>query len=170
MRGLEKEIKVFVAHFDILGMSSVLQRSNDDAWVLLSDLAEAIDAEELPLSKEQRESLTERFFSDTVIITTRTDDDESLNTIMRRSFELFRCAFRLNIPLRGGITHGSWIEAASSDKHDLFTGDALLRAYRIGESQQMISIAICDETRERFLRNPPFGLPSGSPVMAAVDW
>lgn len=164
MRGLEQEINLFVAHFDILGMSSLLRRSNSEAWGLLCHLADAVDTEELPLSADQRANLIERFFSDTVIIKTAGDDDDSVRSIIARSFELFRCAFRRGIPLRGGIAHGSWIEAEASDKHDLFTGDALLRAYEIGESQQMISVALCDVTRERFLRNP-FGFPSGSPVI-----
>ena len=65
--------------------------------------------------------------------------------------------------MRAGIAHGSWFEAASGKK-DLFTGDALLCAHHLGETQQLISIAICDITRERFLKNPPF-LLHGSPVV-----
>lgn len=165
MRGLEPEKKVFVAHFDMLGMSSVLRRSNDRAWVLLCDLAEASELEEFPISKALRESITERFFSDALILTSSNDNDDSLHTILARSFELFRCAFRVGIPMRGGIAHGSWIEAVPSDRQNLFTGDALLRAYEIGEAQQLISIAICDATRERFLKKPLFKFHSGLPVI-----
>lgn len=163
MRGLEAEKKVFVAHFDILGMSSILRKSNDRAWILLCDLADASEVEELPLPQESRENITERFFSDTIILCTSGDDIASLHAILVRSFELFRCAFRVGIPMRAGIAHGSWIEAASG-KQDLFTGDALLRAHHIGESQQLISIAICDVTRERFLKTP-FEFKSGFPVI-----
>lgn len=164
MRGLEDEKKVFVAHFDILGMSAVLRKSNGLAWQLLCDLANATDVEELPLSKESRDGIAERFFSDTIIMRTRGDDSESLKAIIARAFELFRCAFRGGIPLRAGIAHGSWFEAASSDRHDLFTGDALLRAYHIGEAQQLLSIAICDVARDGFLQDP-FKLRSGAPVI-----
>lgn len=136
MRGLEVEKNVFVAHFDILGMSSVLRKSNDRAWLLLCDLAEACEIEELPLSVEMRENLGEKFFSDTIILHACNDDTASLRSIVARSFEIFRSAFRVGIPLRAGIAHGAWIEAASG-KQDLFTGDALLRAYHIGETQQL---------------------------------
>lgn len=163
MRGLEVEKNVFVAHFDILGMSSVLRKSNGRAWLLLCDLAEATEREELPLSVEMRENLGEKFFSDTIILHTCNDDTASLHSIVARLFEIFRCAFCVGIPLRAGIAHGAWIEAASG-KQDLFTGDALLRAYHIGESQQLISIAICDVTRERFLKTP-FSFSSGLPVI-----
>ncbi|MBI5449817.1 MAG: hypothetical protein HY940_00515 [Gammaproteobacteria bacterium] len=164
MRGLEDEEKVFVAHFDILGMSSVLRKSNGTAWQLLCDLADATDVEELPLSKELRDGIAERFFSDTIIMRTRGDDSDSLKAIIARAFELFRCAFRFGIPLRAGIAHGSWFEASASDRHDLFTGDALLRAYYIGETQQLLSIAICDVARDGFLQNP-FTFRSGAPVI-----
>lgn len=163
MRGLEAEKKVFVAHFDILGMSSVLRKSNERAWLLLCDLADASEEEELPLTQESRESITEKFFSDTIILCSSGDDIASLHAILVRSFELFRCAFRVGIPMRAGIAHGSWIEAEAG-KQDLFTGDALLRAHHIGESQQLISIAICDVTRERFLKTP-FEFKSGLPVI-----
>ncbi|TAJ81677.1 MAG: hypothetical protein EPO42_01995 [Gallionellaceae bacterium] len=163
MRGLEVEKNVFVAHFDILGMSSVLRKSNGRAWLLLCDLAEACETEELPLSVEMRKNLGEKFFSDTIILHTCNDDTASLHSIVARSFEIFRSAFRVGIPLRAGIAHGAWIEVTSG-RHDLFAGDALLRAYHIGETQQLISIAICDVTRERFLKTP-FSFNSGLPVI-----
>jgi hypothetical protein len=46
----------------------------------------------------------------------------------------------------------------------LFTGDALLRAYEIGETQQLIGITVCNVIRQRFLKNP-FSFNSGSPVI-----
>ena len=60
MLGLEEEKKVFVAHFDILGMSSLLRRSNSDAWLVLCDFAEASDNHELPLTDESRQTLLEK--------------------------------------------------------------------------------------------------------------
>lgn len=163
MRGLEIETKAFVAHFDILGMSSILRKSNPAAWQLLCDLADASEVEEMPMTKESRESITEKFFSDTIVLCTNGDDTASLHAILVRSFELFRCAFRAGIPMRAGIAYGSWFESASGTQ-DLFTGDALLRAHHLGESQQLISIAICGVTRERFLKNP-FVFKSGFPVI-----
>lgn len=165
MRGFETETKVFVAHFDILGMSSVLRKSNSDAWGFLCSLAEAQEEEHLPLSPALRESIGEKFFSDTIIMHTTSDDRDSLTAIVARSFELFKSAFLANIPLRGGIAHGSWIETEPSDRQSLFTGDALLRAYHIGEMQQLISIAICDVTRERFMKEKPFSFRSVAPVV-----
>ncbi|MCE5181719.1 MAG: hypothetical protein LLG15_07965 [Betaproteobacteria bacterium] len=165
MRGFETETKVFVAHFDILGMSSVLRKSNSAAWGLLCSLAEAKEEKHLPLTPELRDGIGEKFFSDTIIMHTKGDDRDSLKAIVARSFELFKCAFLANIPLRGGIAHGSWIETDPSDRQSLFTGDALLRAYHIGEMQQLISIAICDVTRERFMKEKPFSFRSMSPVV-----
>ncbi len=155
---------MYAAHFDILGMSSLLQKSTYEAWLSLVDLADASRSEELPISDESRSTLNERFFSDTIIIRTRDDDLYSLHTILARSFELFRCAFRSGIPLRGGVAHGDWVEN-NEGQQDLFTGQALLSAYCIGESQQLLSVAVCDVTKKRFLAEP-FELTCGrSPLI-----
>jgi len=153
MREFEAEKKVFVAHFDVLGMKSLLKKSNFEAWQIICDLAEAKDTHELQITDDSRKSLNERFFSDTIIISTSNDSIGSLHTIIARSFELFRCAFRESIPLRAGIAHGSWFESNEKNLH-LFTGDALLKAYDIGESQQLIGISTCDEVKNRFLAEP----------------
>ena len=163
MLGLEQEKKVFVAHFDIPGMSAVLRRSNSEAWVLLCDFAEASDTHELPITDPSRQTLFERFFSDTIIIRTSDDTTGALHTIIARSLELFRCAFRRSIPLRAGIAHDSWIESLT-EMRELFTGDALLQAYSIGEEQQLLGISVCDVIRDKFLSNP-FSLSNGSPVV-----
>ncbi len=163
MKGLEKEKRVFVCHFDILGMKSVLRKSNFDAWMNICDLADAQDNFELPITDESRRTLNERFFSDTIIISSSDDTTQSLHTILARSFELFRSAFRSHIPLRGGVAYGAWFEALDKDR-ELFTGDALLRAYELGESQEMVGIFVCDVIRERFF-DTPFKFTSGCPVV-----
>lgn len=163
MRDLEPEKKVYVCHFDILGMKSVLRRSNSDAWLTICDLADVQDSQELPISDDLRLLLNERFFSDTVIISTCDDSDQSLHAILARALELFRVAFRKSIPLRGGVAFGSWVELNENGR-ELFTGDALLRAYELGESQQMIGICLCDVVRQRFLKRP-FSFPSGEVVV-----
>lgn len=156
MRGLEAEERVFVAHLDVLGMSTLLRRSTSDAWRLLVDLADATESDELPLTDDSRGSLRERFFSDTILIRTQSDDIGSLHTVVARSLEIFRSAFRAGIPLRGGIAHGSWIESAQGE-HDLFTGQALLSAHEVGEPQEMLSVALCGQSSARF-RSKPFEL------------
>jgi hypothetical protein len=113
MHDFEEEKQLYVAHIDILGMSSLLRHSNTDAWLMLCDLAEATDTQELPITDSSRKTMSEKFFSDTVIIRSENDTIGSLHTIIARVFELFRCAFRCNIPLRAGIAHGSWFEAKS---------------------------------------------------------
>lgn len=164
MRALEPEKKVYVCHFDILGMKSVLKRSNFEAWQTICDLADVQDDKELPITPAQRQLLNERFFSDTVVISTRDDTDDSLYAILVRVLELFRVAFRRSIPLRGGVAFGSWFELNENGR-ELFTGDALLRAYELGESQQMIGICLCDVVRQRFMERPLFSFPSGAVVI-----
>jgi len=131
--------------------------------MLLGDLAAASASEELPITDESRAMLREKFFSDTIVIRTRDDSIGSLHTIVARTLELFRCALRHSVPLRAGIAYGSWFESETATK-ELFTGDALLRAYGIGETQQMMGVVVCDVVRERFIEKP-FQLSSGLPVI-----
>lgn len=163
MRALEPEQQVYVCHFDIIGMKSVLKRSNFEAWQTICELADVQDSEELPITAGLRGLLNERFFSDTIIISTCDDSDQSLHAILARALELFRVAFRSSIPLRGGIVFGSWFELHENGR-ELFTGDALLRAYELGESQQMIGICLCDVVRQRFMKRP-FSFSSGAVVI-----
>ena len=167
MRELEPKQGVYAAHFDVLGMSNLLSRSTSRAWLILCDLAKASDENELPISEESRQGLVERFFSDTIVIRTNDDSSGSLHTILARCFELFRCAFRSGIPIRGGVAHGTWIES-STGRQDLFTGTALSEAYRVGETQQMLSVAVCKNTQKAFSKIP-FTLREGAPALVSYN-
>lgn len=164
MRELEPEKKVYVCHFDILGMKSVLKRSSFDGWQVICGLADIQESEELPITSAHRKLLNERLFSDTVIISTNDDTDDSLYAVLLRALEIFRVAFRRSTPLRGGVAFGSWFEINETGR-ELFTGDALLRAYELGESQQMIGICLCDVVRQRFMGRPLFSFTSGKAVI-----
>lgn len=182
MRGLGVEERVLVAHLDVLGMSRLIGRSTGEAWDLLLDLAEATESSELPLTTDTRASLTERYFSDTILIRTQSDNIESLHAITARSLEIFCNALRAGIPLRGGIAHGSWIESEKGDR-DIFTGQALLYAHDIGEAQQMLGIALCAKSSARFATHPfsfsnglsavfEYDVPEkrGTCLRAVIDW
>ncbi len=166
MHDLEKGREVYVAHFDILGIGALLddtEQKNWGAWQTIKSFAEAQELSEFPLTCESRERLSERFFSDTILITTTDDSVESIHSIIVRSLELFRCSLRNSIPIRGGIAHGYWFESNENNK-DIFTGNSLSRAYKIGESQQMLGITICDKSTEIFSRNS-FSLASKKDVI-----
>jgi len=164
MKELDKD--VYVAHFDMLGMGSAIKRDSWKAWQNILDLSEALDCQELPIVDNERQRLSERYFSDTVLITSEDDSESSLHSVLARSLELFRCALRRSIPLRGGVAHGTWFEKKHDNK-DLFSGSSLHSAYELGESQKLLGISVCSTTYERFYdRNAkPFSLKSGKDVI-----
>jgi hypothetical protein len=162
--GLEVEKNVYVAHFDILGMGAAIKKDSWNAWQNIIGLSEALDCEELPIDDYERQRLTERYFSDTVLITSEDDGVPSLHTILARSLELFRCALRRSIPLRGGIAHGTWFEKRHDNK-DLFSGNSLSSAYELGEKQQLLGISVCSTTRERFYESKFYRLAQDKDVI-----
>ena len=149
----EVEKDVYVSHFDILGMKATLKKNSWEAWQNILDLSKSLDQQELPITPSERNRLSERYFSDTVIITTEDDSIASLHTIIARSLELFRCALRNGIPLRGGIAHGIWFEKRENHK-DLFCGTSLSEAYALGEEQQLLGISVCSTVYSKFCDHP----------------
>lgn len=161
---LEIEKNVFAAHFDILGMGAAIKKDSWNAWQNILGLSEALYCEELSIDAYERQRLTERYFSDTVLITSEDDGVPSLHTVLARSLELFRCALRRSIPLRGGIAHGTWFEKRHGNK-DLFSGTSLNSAYELGEKQQLLGVSVCSITRERFCQSKPYSLTCGNEVI-----
>jgi len=151
----------YVAHFDILGTSALIENDIGRAWNILCDLKEACAEETLPIHAQCRDSLEEYFFSDTVILVSSDDSTMSLHTIIARSLEIFREAWLDCIPLRGGIACGETISDRASA---IFTGKALLSAYRIGERQQSLTICLDKKTAKAFLFNP-FTFTNGQKVV-----
>jgi len=151
----------YVAHFDILGSSALIESDIDKAWIVLCDLKEVCAVETSSITVQGRDSLEEYFFSDTVILISSDNSAMSLRTIIARSLEIFCEAWAEGIPLRGGIAHG---ETISDRENAMFTGKALLSAYRIGERQQSLTICLDRKTAGAFHVNP-CTFPNGQKVV-----
>lgn len=162
----EVEKNVYVAHFDILGMGAAIKKDSWNAWQNILNLSEALDCKELPITEWERQRLSERYFSDTILITSDDDGEVSLHTILARSLELFRCALRQFIPLRGGIAHGTWFEKQHDNK-DLFSGTSLNSAYELGERKQLLGVSVCSSIYNSFYNSQAksFTLESGKSVI-----
>ncbi len=155
----------FVAHFDMLGMRTIIQEDLDQAWDLLLDFEDArTQSRDLPLSEDTRRSIREIVFSDTVVFISQADGPGDLHAIIARSLELFRASFAGGIPVRGVIAHGSM---AISDDPLRFIGQALVDAHDLGESQKILGVSLQREATLLFERNP-FKFTSGAHVL--VDW
>lgn len=141
----------FVAHFDILGMSSLTKRAPDLAWAKLSALSRARD-ERLHLGIERidteeliADQVRSFIFSDTLIAFSQSNSENDALALLLLTTEMFTRALHYCIPLRGGIAHGRF---SFNLDLNLFSGPALVDAYHLGESSQWLGVVIDDRTAE----------------------
>jgi hypothetical protein len=111
----------FVAHYDMLGMSALVQQDLQKAWGAIHQLdddrerildlvIEVSDQKQttgLPLKHYIRDQLRSFTFSDPIVMYSVADDEASLRAVIYLCNEIFARALHRRIPLRGGIAHGS---------------------------------------------------------------
>lgn len=141
----------FIAHLDMLGMSSLTKRDPDLAWDKLSALSRARD-ERLNLGIERldtKEMITDQIrsfiFSDTLIAFSKGNSENDALALLLLTTEVFTLALHYCIPLRGGIAYGRF---AFNFDLNLFSGPALVDAYHLGESSQWLGVVIDEKTAE----------------------
>lgn len=161
----------FVAHFDILGWRHAVRQDLDRAWSLFEGFSEAhqrVHSYRLEIHGILRARRIEsRVFSDTILISTPSDDDGDLFELLVRCGELLKDALHRWIPLRGGIAAGSFREDPT---RNLFAGEALNRAYEIGEAAQWIGVVVDEAVAERARRLPtPFESDARDPGIVPWD-
>jgi hypothetical protein len=144
----------FVAHLDILGMSSIVERDADAAWDLLTDLVAVRDktnSYELEfLETKERVAISDAIrsvtFSDTILLFTMGSSDTDLRCMIVLVTEIFHKALCKCVPIRVGISFGKFY--FNFDK-SMYAGPALIDAYRVGESAQWLGIALSESVTER---------------------
>jgi hypothetical protein len=161
----------FVAHLDILGMSSIVERDADAAWGLLSDLVgvreraekyelEFVETNECLAIPDVIKSVT---FSDTILLFTRGSTDSDLRCMLVCAAEMFHKALCSCVPVRIGISLGTFY---FNIEKSMYAGPALIDAYRIGESAQWLGIALSESVRKRAL---DLNMTSGK-SQVVVEW
>lgn len=137
----------FVAHLDILGMSSIVERDADAAWELLSDLVavrdktnglelEFLDTKERIAVSDAISSVT---FSDTILLFTKGNSDTDLRCLIVLVTEIFQLALYKCVPIRAGISLGTFY---FNLEKSMYAGPALVDAYKVGESAQWLGITL----------------------------
>ena len=143
----------FVSYLDMLGFSGLLTCNLNRAWALLCDFERLKSGpENLRFGFDRKLIEVETVFSDSIVIISRDDSDESMRAIVRRTLEVFSAAFQSSIPLRGAIAHGEMIV---SHEPLLFTGPAFVEAHRLGESQQFLGVSLDYTTEQRLTHSIP---------------
>lgn len=150
----------FVAHFDMLGMSALTRRDPDLAWEKLSALARArderlcLEIERLDTKELIADQVRSFIFSDTLIAFSKGGTANDALALLVLTTEVFTRALHYCIPLRGGIAHGRF---DFNLDFNLFSGPALVEAYKLGESSQWLGIVVDDKTAE---------ITKGTPIRA----
>jgi hypothetical protein len=146
----------YVAFFDILGMSDLILQNHAKAWDVLGRLSRAMEAGlqkvgftvategKTPIPEiEYKAAKYIRYFtfSDTVLMITHGETPADLLSMVSFCSQLFAHAFQLCVPLRGAIVHGEfWFNF----EHNLFSGPALVAAYRSADEPQWLGVTVDD--------------------------
>ena len=162
----------YVAHLDILGMSELTLKDFGLAWACLCRFAQArnrVNNFSLELLPSHRHLLlADRVhivtFSDTLLLFTRSDEEDDLLCALTFFTELFGQSTSFSVPIRGGLAHGLF--QVNLDE-SLFCGPALVNAYSLGESVQWMGLVVDDVVAQR-ARGVPIRTGTGAPVV--VYW
>lgn len=159
----------YVAHFDMLGMRSLIKSNPDLAWQKLNDLSIAIDERLLGsierLDTGKKYQIKPFIFSDTVIAFTNSDTENDAMAIVCLTADLFARSLNLCVPLRGGISYGLF---KFDSNRNLFAGPALLEAYKLGESSQWLGISLDKKVAEVVSKLSISKSPQGKDMF--VNW
>lgn len=144
----------FVAHLDILGMSSIVERDADVAWGILSELVAVRDrAENYEMEfrdTNERVAISDAIrsvtFSDTILLFTKGSSDTDLRCMIVLVAEIFHKALCRRVPVRAGISFGKFY---FNFEKSMYAGPALIAAYRAGESAQWLGIALSESVHQR---------------------
>ena len=139
----------FVAHIDILGMSTLVENNLEEAWGLLSALVEVKD-QNLNFGYEFMETqeylrVSEHFktilFSDTLLFFSKGATDIELKSMIVLISEIFHKSLCKCIPVRAGIALGQF---RFNLERSMYAGPALIEAYQAGEATQWLGVTFAD--------------------------
>jgi hypothetical protein len=142
-----------VAHLDILGMTSLVERSFPSAWDMLSALVDVRDRAvrheyEFVESNETVvvfEAIKSVIFSDTLVLFTPGASPAEVKSLLVLVTEIFHKALFNRVPVRAGIAMGEFrFDAVRS----MYAGPALIEAYHVGESSQWLGISIAQSLKD----------------------
>ena len=153
----------YVAHIDVLGMTTLVKRDPQAAWEALSQLVEArkfahdleltfTDTKDVVVAPDLVRAVT---FSDTILLFTKSDSATDLRVLIVIVTEMLNKALRSCVPVRADISRGLFF---FNNDESMYVGPALIEAYEIGEAAQWIGIAVSKVVYEDTVR---IGLSSG---------
>lgn len=141
----------FVAYFDILGFSDLVNDSNGDIskQILINKYKEIIEKSEkevLEINSFSENRMKHVWFSDTFIFFTEGGEGIDYRAIITCSQFFIKNMLYINEPLRGAISYG---ELYADTSKNIFVGKALIEAYKEAESQNWIGLILSPSATRR---------------------
>jgi hypothetical protein len=141
----------FVAFFDILGFSALVNNSTDPVskHILIKQYQEAIEKAEQEAKETNLWSGTtvkHIWFSDSFIFFSDDGKGNDYGAIITCSQAFIRNMLYLNEPIRGAISYGDFFADVSKK---IFVGKALVEAYQESESQNWIGLILSPSATKR---------------------
>jgi hypothetical protein len=148
VRGLSEGInwddsrKRWVAYLDILGFASlVMNRRSDAAMHVYQDCLDQVERH-----AKQYPKLGFAYFSDTFLIYANDDTHGSLGFFEQSVRWFYNVALQKGIPFRGAMACGEFL----ADKpNNVFIGEALIEASRVGEKYNWIGLVMAPSATAR---------------------
>lgn len=126
----------FVAFFDILGFKErVMRESHDETFELLKTINGATSLIENRVNSHSESERKDTAiyivtFSDSIIMFSKNDNEDSFSKFMLSANVLFAFAMKEGIPLKGGIAHG---EITVHKEKKIYFGQPIIDAYLLEE-------------------------------------
>jgi len=161
----------YVAHLDMLGFKTAIDRNLDEAWSALCDLRASMDKilrmaiGDTVSDQIISDRIRAYIFSDSILIFTLSNLPEDLKAILILTSHLFSNSLASCVPLRGGISSGEFL--FNTDLH-LFCGKPFVQAYTIAERAQWAGIVVSDSVVKSYFDDPSRLMSQGSPIL--VKW
>ena len=125
----------YIALLDILGFSELIARETRN-----EELERYFDVFEGATQKGV-DSVEYVLFSDTIVINTPSNSDNSLLELIRACSYGMHYLLRAGLPVRGAISHGSYLRS-TTPKGVLIAGSAFIEAYRFEKVQNWVGILV----------------------------
>lgn len=140
----------WVAHLDLLGASALVESK---PWIEVFQVyARAVES--LRGGGFARNRVRRFTFSDSFILYTIDDTAYSYRALDSFCRDFVLSLTRSQIPVRGAMAYGNLY---ADPRSSLYFGQALLDAYRVGESLDWIGFVLCDSAKKRLSE---VGLPA----------
>ena len=167
----------YVAFLDVLGFKELVARDyvgqtqGAALQAYTNTVREALASKPVSslLMTDSGEDVEYVIFSDSIIINSTTDSDLGLLATVRASSRIFGRLLRAGVPIRGAISHGSYVRTRE-ENGTFVAGAAILDAMSYEQQQEWTGIMLCPSVTGRHESLQKMSLVGGDDVESRMPW